>query len=72
MEGTRSCFRPKVALAGEASLPGARVIPIEHRSDVPLLQRRVEPNEGEVVCYDLWRLDLVWILSRQMAFPAVA
>ncbi|CAK9043222.1 unnamed protein product [Durusdinium trenchii] len=43
-----------VALAGEASLPGARVIPIEHRSDVPLLQRRVEPNEGEVVCYDLW------------------
>lgn len=28
------------------SLVGARVIPIEHRSDVPLMQRCVGPQEG--------------------------
>lgn len=47
---TTSANAPRVP-----SLVGARVIPIEHRSDLPLMQRCVGPQEGEtLVLYDLW------------------
>ncbi|CAE7423833.1 unnamed protein product, partial [Symbiodinium pilosum] len=35
-------------------LKGLRVIPIEHRSDVPLMQRSIRPQNEEAVLYDLW------------------
>ena len=40
---------PSEANATPASLLGARVIPIEHRSDVPLMQRSVGPQEGRAL-----------------------
>ncbi|CAJ1327067.1 unnamed protein product [Effrenium voratum] len=40
--------------ADVGQLLGCRVIPIEHRSDVPLLARSIAPEAEELVLYDLW------------------
>lgn len=69
VEGDTRLVTPSEANATPASLLGARVIPIEHRSDVPLMQRSVGPQEGELVLYDLWSRTLGITTYQDLASP---